>query len=69
MSVYLDERNKLLITRDRFPRLLAVAAVGALTMLFLRFARRGAWAQVGYALDGWWNGVMNRRGKPAWIAD
>jgi N-acetylglucosaminyl-diphospho-decaprenol L-rhamnosyltransferase len=69
MPVYLDERNKLLITRDCFPNLLPIAALGALTMLFLRFARRGAWAQVGYALDGWWNGVKNERGKPAWIAD
>jgi len=69
MSVFLDERNKLLITRDCFPRMLPFAAVGALVMLFLRFARRGAWAQLGYALDGWWNGVKDQRGKPPWIAD
>jgi GT2 family glycosyltransferase len=67
IAVYLDERNKLLITRDRFPHLLLVAAAGALTMLLMRFARRGAWAQLGYALDGWWSGLGNQRGKPVWI--
>jgi hypothetical protein len=69
MPIYLDERNKLLITRDCFPRMLPVAAAGALLMLALRFGRRGAWAQLGYALDGWWNGLKGQRGKPAWIAD
>lgn len=69
MPVYLDERNKLLITRDCFPWMLPITASGALVMLFLRFARRGAWAQLGYALEGWLNGVRNQRGKPAWIAD
>lgn len=69
MPIYLDERNKLLITRDCFPALLPVAALGALLMLFLRFGRRGAWAQLGYALDGWWRGVKGERGKPAWVRD
>jgi hypothetical protein len=69
MPIYLDERNKLLITRDCFPGLLPIAAVGALLMLLLRFGRRGAWAQLGYALDGWWHGVIGQRGKPAWIGD
>ena len=68
LSVYLDERNKLLITRDRFLEILPVAAIGALAMLSLRFARRGAWAQFGYALQGWWDGLRNRRGRPAWVA-
>ena len=69
VAVYLDERNKLLITRDRLSYLLPVTAVGALIMLLMRFVRRGAWAQVGYALDGWWNGLRNQRGKPAWVSD
>jgi N-acetylglucosaminyl-diphospho-decaprenol L-rhamnosyltransferase len=67
MPIYLDERNKLLITRDCFPGHLPVTTLGALIMLFARFARRGAWAQTGYALQGWWSGVRNQRGKPAWI--
>jgi N-acetylglucosaminyl-diphospho-decaprenol L-rhamnosyltransferase len=67
MPVFLDERNKMLITRDHFPRLLPVAAAGALVMMFLRFARRGAWSQLGYALSGWRAGLNNQRGKPGWV--
>lgn len=67
MPVYLDERNKMLVTRDRFPGRLPVAAVAALILLFLRFGRRRAWAQLGYAVDGWWAGLRNLRGKPAWV--
>lgn len=66
-AVFLDERNKLLITRDRFPGRLPVTAMGALLMLALRFGRRGAWTQLGYALQGWWSGLNNRRGRPHWI--
>lgn len=69
MPIYLDERNKLLITRDCFPKILPIAALGALLMLFLRFGRRGAWAQLGYALDGWLSGVKGERGKPRWVQD
>jgi N-acetylglucosaminyl-diphospho-decaprenol L-rhamnosyltransferase len=68
LAVFLDERNKLLIIRDCFPHLLPVATAGSLAMLFMRFARRGAWAQFRYALDGWRNGLLNRRGKPSWVA-
>ncbi|MBS0359992.1 MAG: glycosyltransferase family 2 protein [Proteobacteria bacterium] len=68
LAVFLDERNKLLITRDRFPALVPISAMGALAMLLLRFARRGAWAQTGYALSGWWSGIIGRRGKPAWVS-
>ncbi len=65
--VYLDERNKILVTRDCFPALLPVAATAALLLLILRFARRRAWRQLGYALQGWSAGLANRRGPPAWI--
>lgn len=68
LAVFLDERNKLLIIRDCFPRLLPVAIAGSLVMLLMRFARRGAWAQCRYALEGWWSGLLNRRGKPSWVA-
>jgi GT2 family glycosyltransferase len=67
MPVYLGERNKLLLTRDCFPRRLAVAAVSALALIGLRYARVGAWTQCGYALAGWWAGLRNERGPPAWL--
>jgi GT2 family glycosyltransferase len=65
--VYLDERNKILVTRDRFPALLPLVAPAALVLLILRYVRRGAWRQLGYALEGWVAGLMNRRGAPSWI--
>lgn len=67
MPVYLDERNKILVTRDRYPERLAVAASAAFVLLFLRFARRGAWAQLGYGLSGWLAGLRNERGPPPWL--
>jgi hypothetical protein len=63
--VYLDERNKLLVTRDCFPGRLPVATVASLALLGLRFAARGAWRQFGYALEGWVAGLRNERGAAA----
>lgn len=68
MAVYLDERNKLLVTRDCFPNYLPVAALSALALMVLRFGRKRAWRQLAYALDGWKAGLRNERGPPAWIA-
>jgi len=68
MPVYLNERNKMLTTRDRFPALVPVAALASLALLFVRFGRRGAWRQVGYGLSGWAAGLANTRGAPSWIA-
>lgn len=67
VSVYLDERNKLLVVRDRAKALLPAATAASFMLLMLRFARRGAWRQVGFAIDGWWAGICNRRGVPAFI--
>lgn len=65
--VYLDERNKLLLTRDLFPARLPVAALATLVILCLRFGKRRAWRQLGYALGGWAAGLRNERGAPAWF--
>ena len=65
-SVFFLERNGLLLTRDCFPHRLPVALAVSFVLLFLRYARRGAWRQLGYGIAGWFNGVMNRRGVPAW---
>lgn len=60
--VFLDERNKILLTRDLFPARLIVAAPAALAILVLRFGKKRAWRQLGYALQGWMAGLANRRG-------
>jgi hypothetical protein len=65
--IYLNERNKLLTTRDCFPARLPVAAAASLVLALLRFGRRRAWRQLGYALSGWLAGLRNERGAPAWM--
>jgi GT2 family glycosyltransferase len=65
--IYLNERNKMLTTRDMFPGRFGVAAPSALALMLLRFGRRGAWRQVTYGLSGWMAGLFNRRGAPAWL--
>ncbi len=66
LSIHLNERNKLLLTRDCFPQRLPVAALAALAVMFLRYGRRLAWRQLGYALGGWVAGLSGERGPPAW---
>ena len=67
MPVFLDERNKILVTRDRFPTKLPIAATSAAILILLRFGRQRAWKQLGYGLQGWAAGIMNRRGRPHWL--
>jgi GT2 family glycosyltransferase len=66
IPVYLNERNRLLMTRDLTPTRLWIAAAMAFGLIFLRYARRGAWKQVGYAVDGWRAGLRDERGRPSW---
>jgi N-acetylglucosaminyl-diphospho-decaprenol L-rhamnosyltransferase len=66
LPVYLNERNRLLLTRDLFPAYLIVAAPAALALLLLRYGRSGAWVQLRYALAGWFAGIRNARGVPRW---
>jgi N-acetylglucosaminyl-diphospho-decaprenol L-rhamnosyltransferase len=65
--VYLDERNKMLLSRDHNPGWLPLAAPMALVLLLLRYGKRRAWRQVGYAVSGWAAGIANRRGMPGWL--
>jgi len=67
LSVYLSIRNEMLLTRDRFPLRLPVAALCALLVFSISFGRRGAWGQWGHALSGWLAGLRNERGAPAWV--
>jgi N-acetylglucosaminyl-diphospho-decaprenol L-rhamnosyltransferase len=67
MPVYLDTRNKILVTRDRFPSRLPAAALGVAARMSVRCLRRGAWRQFFYALAGWWAGLRDERGPPRWI--
>jgi len=64
LSVYLDERNKMLVTRIHFPSHLPVASAAALLLLALRYLRKGAFRQYFYGLSGWFAGLLGRRGIP-----
>ena len=66
-EIPLNERNKILLTRDIAPALLPIMAFGALCVITLRYGRRGAWRQVGFALQGWLAGMLNQRDAPQWI--
>lgn len=66
LSVYLNERNRVLLSRDCYPALFPVTVVTTLVTFLIRFGKRGAWRQVGYGLQGWLAGLANRRGVPEW---
>jgi N-acetylglucosaminyl-diphospho-decaprenol L-rhamnosyltransferase len=68
VSVYLSERSKILLTRDRYPTLLPIAAIFVLLHCIRRYARAGAWRQLVHALSGWFAGLRNERGPPLWLA-
>ena len=68
LSVYLQERNRLLLTRDLYPAIFPIACLAALCHLSLRYAKARAWRQLGYALQGWARGVANERGAPSWLS-
>ena len=65
-AVYLGERNRMLLTRDVYPRRLAIAALAAFAQLCVRCARARAWRQWGHGVTGLCAGFMNRRGPPGW---
>jgi GT2 family glycosyltransferase len=67
LSIYLSERNKILLTRDHFATLMPLAAPAALLSFLWRCLRNRAWRQVEYGLAGWVAGLRNERGAPSWM--
>jgi N-acetylglucosaminyl-diphospho-decaprenol L-rhamnosyltransferase len=62
MPVFLNERNKILLTRDVYPAALPVVALASAMVCIVRYARRRAWRQLSHALAGWRAGMLNERG-------
>jgi hypothetical protein len=60
--VFLNERNKILLTRDLYPGRLPIVALATLAVSAARFGKRRAWRQLSYAVAGWGAGVGNERG-------
>lgn len=67
LPIYMDQRNRILLTRDTRPGRLPVAALLLFAQYPLIFGRRLAFRQWGYALQGWWAGILDERGKPGWF--
>jgi len=67
LPIYLDERNKILVTRDCYRYCLPIVAIATLFLLAGRYLRRGAIKQFCYGIQGWKDGLLNRRGIPEWL--
>lgn len=66
LSVYLDERNKIILTRRIYP--LRLPIVAAVTLLLLaQYLVDGAFANFGHGLAGWWAGLRGHTGQPPWM--
>jgi N-acetylglucosaminyl-diphospho-decaprenol L-rhamnosyltransferase len=65
-AVYLDERNKMLLTWELYPARLPVVAALALYRLVGRYGRDGAFRQVAYGAFGLLMGVCGQSGIPRW---
>lgn len=67
MPIYLDARNRIRMTAQLMPGKLPTAVVGALLHSLWRYARRGAWKQVGYVVEGMVAGLRGEAGRPDWV--
>lgn len=67
ISVFLDERSRLLLTRRFYPYAFPVAAAATL-LLTLQYVRAGAVRNFRVALAGWWAGLCGETGVPARLA-
>jgi GT2 family glycosyltransferase len=63
LSVYLDERNKLLFSRRFFPREYPAIALTTLALTG-QYLASGAVRNFGYAIAGWIAGLAGREGAP-----
>lgn len=68
LSIYLDARNRVRLTRQMTPWFLPTAVLYILTHSLWRYARRGAWRQVGYVFEGVLAGLRNESGRPSWVS-
>ena len=68
-AVFLDERNKMLLTRTFFPARLPVAALLALARLVVRYGRQGAFRQIIFGFAGWFMGLLGQSGRPRWAEE
>ena len=65
LSIYLMERNRLLLTRRHYPRIYPMVAAICLVGLGQSYALRGNWRGLVTGLNGWWAGIRGETGRPA----
>ena len=63
LSVYLTERNKLLLSRRFYPRIYPAIVVIAF-LLLLQYVAKGASNKASIGLRGWWAGLGGETGLP-----
>ncbi len=67
LTVYLDTRNRVLLTHDLFWWQLPITIPAVLLHVLVRYGKACAWTNLGHAVTGWWAGVRNERGMPGWM--
>jgi N-acetylglucosaminyl-diphospho-decaprenol L-rhamnosyltransferase len=68
LSVYLDERNKLLLTKNFYPRIFPIV-IATTFVLTSQYLIRGAFHNFFVALSGWLAGIRGEIGPPRFMAD
>jgi GT2 family glycosyltransferase len=63
LSIYLEERNGILLSREQFAAAFPLIAAVKL-LLTLDYLMRGSWPVFLVALDGWWAGMRGKSGRP-----
>jgi GT2 family glycosyltransferase len=68
LPVYLRERNRVLLTKDYFPKYVIPVTILGVPLLLYRYGRTRSWDHCIYGLKGLWAGVIGERGVPPWLS-
>jgi N-acetylglucosaminyl-diphospho-decaprenol L-rhamnosyltransferase len=68
LSIYLDERNKLLLSRRYYPYIYPVIVMTTL-LLLSQFVAKGASGRLGIGFRGWLAGLRGERGAPVFLLE
>jgi N-acetylglucosaminyl-diphospho-decaprenol L-rhamnosyltransferase len=66
-SIYLTERNRVMIAKKRYPAVWALFAVVALLETLELLLRFRSWRSFRIGLSGWWAGVSGETGMPGFM--
>ena len=66
-SIYLTERNRVMIAKKRYPAVWALFAVVALLETLELLLRFRSWRSFKIGLSGWWAGVSGEAGMPGFM--